>query len=487
MLQAFNLSCTKDPRVGPLFNHVDMALAEGEKVALVGRNGVGKTSLLRILAAIEPPTEGRVVLARGAQVAYLPQDFDHGFAGTLLELFDAPTYALARAASRVGLDTELLHAPYPQLSLGEKMRGTIAGLLAAEPTLLLLDEPTNHLDIEAKAWLVEFLRTCRESVLLVCHDRAVLTQVPDRILELTPKGLVSYTGNYAAMLDEKRTAETRQSREWEEHRAETRRLKNVAETVRQRAVKTGKKPPGNEYSASAKPFYEAKKARVEKQAKAVLKRVQRELSDAPEKPFEHDALKVEFPTLPLRSAQPLVVRGVAKTFGDRVLFDGLDLTLENRSRLAITGPNGSGKTTLLKLLTGEMGADQGEIVWSSDAKVATLSQARDALDPTLPASDAAGGEPQLARTVLACLGMRGEIGSRPVGNLSVGERTKAEIASMILRGANVLILDEPTNHLDIPSLEALEAALVRFEGVVIFVSHDAEFVSRLATEVLALG
>lgn len=473
--------------MGPLFANLDLALGVGEKVALVGRNGVGKTSLLRILAGLEQPTTGRVVLDKGAKIAYLPQDFDHGFEGALFEMFDVPTYALARAASRVGLDPELLHAPYPQLSLGEKMRGTIAGLLAAEPTLLLLDEPTNHLDIEAKAWLVEFLRTCRESVLLVCHDRAVLNKVPDRILEITPRGLVSYTGNYAAMLDEKRTTETRQAREWEEHRAETRRLKNVAEVVKQRAIKTGKKPPGNEYSASAKPFYEAKKARVEKQAKAVLKRVQRELSDAPEKPFEPDALKVEFPTLPLRSAQTLTVRGLSKAFGNRVLFDGLALTLDSRSRLAITGPNGSGKTTLLKLLTGELTADRGEITWSSDAKVATLSQARTALDPSLPASEAAGGEPQMARTVLACLGMRGEIGSRPVGNLSVGERTKVEIASMILRGANVLILDEPTNHLDIPSLEALEAALARFEGVVIFVSHDAEFVSRLATEELALG
>jgi ATPase subunit of ABC transporter with duplicated ATPase domains len=153
----------------------------------------------------------------------------------------------------------------------------------------------------------------------------------------------------------------------------------------------------------------------------------------------------------------------------------------------VVGPNGAGKTTLLRLLTGELEADAGEIVWSSDARIAILSQARNAVDASLPAAQAAGGEPQLARTILACLGMRGEIGGRLVGNLSVGERTKVEIASMILQGANVLILDEPTNHLDIPSLEALEAALTRFEGVVIFVSHDAEFVSRLATEVLELG
>lgn len=486
MLQGFNLSLTVDPRVGPLFNNIDISVGDCEKVALVGRNGVGKTRLLRILAGLDEPSSGRVVLSTGSAIAYLPQDFDHGFEGTLTELFDVPYHSFAKAASQIGLDPDLLHEPYGQLSLGERMRGTIAGLLASEPTVLLLDEPTNHLDSAAKAWLTGFLKDCRESVLLVCHDRAILNQVPEKVAELTPRGLEVYSGNYAAMLEQKQTSEARQQREWEEHRAETRRLRNVAETIKQRAVKTGRKPPGNNYSAAAKPFYEAKKARVEKQSKAVLARVEREIKVAPEKPHAGDALKIEFPTRPLRSAIPLHVRGLTFGFGERALFEDLDITLESRARLAIVGPNGSGKTTLLRILTGDLEPDEGQVEWAGDVLMATLSQARTSVAMDEPAGQAVGGDLQQARTLLACLGMRGEIGGRIVSKLSVGERTKVEIASMIMRGANVLILDEPTNHLDIPSLIALEDALSAFPGVVIFVSHDPEFVDRLATDILSL-
>lgn len=487
MLQGFQLSLTLDPRVGPLFEKIDISIGDGEKVALVGRNGVGKTRLLRILAQVDPPSSGRVVLTSGSAIAYLPQDFDTGFEGNLVELYhESPYHALARAANRVGLPPSLLHAPYASLSLGEKMRGAIAGLLAAEPTILLLDEPTNHLDIEAKAWLTEFLKECSESVLLVCHDRAVLNVVPEKIYEITPHGLEMYSGNYAHMLQEKQDLQARRQREWEVHQAETKRLKNAAEGIRQRAVKTGKKPSGNNYDAFQKPFFEAKKARVEKQAKAVLKRVEREIESTVEKPFVGDGLKIEFPTKPLRSSIPLTVRGLSKSFGKRTLFEDLNMTIEQRARVAIVGPNGCGKTTLFRILLGQEKAEAGEFVWSPDTSIASMSQGRTGVPLDLPAYQAVGGDLEAARTLLACLGMRGLVGERLVHQLSVGERTKVEIASMILQGANVLMLDEPTNHLDIASIEALESALRDFPGVILFISHDREFVDRLSTDILEM-
>lgn len=488
MLQAFNLSVTVDPRQGPLFHQLSLSVGDGEKVALIGHNGVGKTRLIRVLAGLDIPTEGQIVLTEGSVVAYLPQDFDHGFEGTLTELYEEIAfYALARTCHRVKLDQSLLHVPYIQLSLGEKMRGAIASLLAQEPTVLLLDEPTNHLDIAAKEWLTSFLIDCPESVLLICHDRAILNQVPTKIYELSPQGLEAFTGNYDDLIQEKQETEARQRREYDAHQIETRRLKNAAESIRQRAVKTGKRPPGNNYSAMAKPYFEAKKARVEKQAKAVVERVKREIKDAPTKPFESDAIRLTFPTKPLRSEQVLSARGLSKCFGEKRLFENLKLTIERNDRLAIIGSNGTGKTTLLRILLQDEQADEGSVLWSSDAQIAVLSQSRNSVSSDIPAFEAVGGDPEQARTFLACLGMRKLVGERLVRNLSVGERTKVEIAAMIMRGANVLVLDEPTNHLDIPSIEALEIALTNFPGVVIFVSHDQEFVNRMATETVVLG
>ncbi len=433
-------------------------------------------------------TSHQVILTAGSSIAYLPQDFDHGFDGSLVELYDAiPYYAVAKACHRVKLDLGLLHVPYRQLSLGEKMRGAIASLLAGEPTVLLLDEPTNHLDGEAKEWLTEFLVDCDESVLLICHDRAILNAVPTKIYDLTPQGMEVYSGSYDDMIQEKRETDTRQRREWDVHKVETRRLKNAAEAIRQRAVKTGKKPSGNNYSGFAKPFFEAKKARVEKQAKAVVVRVEREITAAPKKPFVADAIKMDFPTKKLRSTQLLLVRGLSKRFGPKVLFENLNITVEKSDRLAIVGPNGTGKTTLLRVLLGEETADAGSVQWSPDVQIATLSQSRTDMRMDIPAFAAVGGDEEAARTFLACLGLKKLVGERPVCQLSVGERTKVEIASMMMQGANVLVLDEPTNHLDIPSIEALEVALTVFPGVVIFVSHDTRFVERMATGKLELG
>ncbi len=495
MLQAFQLSFSPDPRVGPLFEQLDFSLAPGEKVALVGRNGAGKSLLLSILAGRLTPDRGRVV-SGGERIAYLPQDFDHGFDGTLAELLarecpDAPDYVVAKTLHRLGLDSARLRQSYSTLSLGERMRGTLAALLAGEPDVLLLDEPTNHLDTTVKVWLESFLRTSPEAVLLVCHDRMVINAVADRVVELDRGTLVSYTGNYADMLAQKQDRDARQRASWERHREEDRRLRNAAEQMLQAGANVTKKPKNRTFDPAAKPFYAAKQARMDKVAKGILARVKRVRSDTPDKPFEPDAIELEFPSRPLRSPEAVAVRGLRKAYGAQVLFEKLNLTLCRGARIAVVGPNGAGKTTLFRILRGEESADDGTVVWASDARVATLSQARDALDPTQPAIRALASRDseaqQFARTALARLGMRGDLAERPIGVLSVGERTKVEIVAMLLTGANVLMLDEPTNHLDLASLDALESALVEFPGAILFTSHDRWFVDRVATETVTLG
>lgn len=495
MLQAYGLSITVDPKVGPLFENIDLTLDSGEKVALVGRNGAGKSLIVKILAGRIRPSKGRVVLNGGARLAYLPQDFDHGFEGSLLDLLErespeAPWHAIARTLHRLGLDTALLHRRYGTLSLGERMRGALAAILASEPSILLLDEPTNHLDVATKEWLENFLRHSPEAVLLVCHDRSVVNAVADRVIELERGQLTSYTGNYEDMVAHKATRNARAKEEWENHRQEDRRLRVAAEEAAQLAAKMTKRPTSRTFMAGAKPFYAAKQARLDKRSKAILSRVSQAREDAPEKPFEADSISLEIPARPLRHEEALAARKLMKTYGDRVLFRDLNITLHRGSRVAVIGPNGAGKTTLFRILLGEEVADQGEVKWASDARIATLSQARDALDLSLPAIRALDPKDpdaeKLARTALARLGMRGDIADRPLEVLSVGERTKVEIVSMLLTGANVLMLDEPTNHLDLASVEALEAALATFPGAILFVSHDREFVNRLATEVIEM-
>jgi len=495
MLQAYGLSITVDPKVGPLFENIDLTLDAGEKVALVGRNGAGKSLIVKILAGRVRPAKGRVVLNGEARLAYLPQDFDHGFEGSLLDLLErespeAPWHAIARTLHRLGLDNALLHRHYDTLSLGERMRGALAAILASEPTLLLLDEPTNHLDVETKEWLENFLSHSPEAVLLVCHDRSVVNAVADRVIELERGQLTSYTGNYDEMVAHKASRDARAREAWEDHRQEDRRLRVAAEDAAQLAAKMTKKPTGRTFMGGAKPFYAAKQARLDKRAKAILSRVQHGRSDAPEKPFEADTITLEIPAKPLRHDEALTIRKLWKAYDGRELFSNLNLTLTKGSRVAVVGPNGAGKTTLFRILLGEEMADSGEVRWASDARIATLSQARDALDLSLPAIEAlqpADSEAEkLARKALARLGMRGDIADRPLSVLSVGERTKVEIVSMLLTGANVLMLDEPTNHLDLASVEALESALSSFSGAILFVSHDREFVERLATEVVRL-
>ncbi|MGV3618744.1 MAG: ABC-F family ATP-binding cassette domain-containing protein [Fimbriimonas sp.] len=490
MLQAFRLSHTVDPRVGPIFEDVTLAVGPGEKVALVGPNGAGKSLLLRVLAGRLTPTAGRVV--GSGVVGYLPQDFDLEFEGTLRELLhreapDVPDYVLARTLHRLRLPDERLDRPYATLSLGERMRGALAALLAQEPDILLLDEPTNHLDADARAWLEEFLNACPEGVLFACHDRAVVDAVAERVLELERGTLTAYTGNLTAMRQEKATQHARQRETYERQRNEDRRLRNAQEQLLQKAADVTKRPTQRTYSPGSKPFYGAVQARMDKRAAAIRSRVEHARQDAVAKPFEADTLALEFPARPLRSAEALRARGLRKGFGDRVLFENLDLTLDRESRVAILGANGAGKTTLFRILLGEEATDAGEVVWAGDAKVAVLSQARDALDLSLPAHRAIDGDPEFVRTALARLGLRGDIATRPVGVLSVGERTKAEIVAMLATGANVLVLDEPTNHLDLASLEALESALEDFPGAVLFTSHDRAFVERVATEVIQLG
>ncbi len=496
MLQAFELSYEPHPLVGTIFTNVHLAVRRGERVALVGRNGCGKTKLLEILTGRLVPTTGRVVRTDGDVLGYLPQDFDFSSNGTLEEFLWTRSAEMAvpeqdlelglrKLGPRLGLNG-LESREYQALSLGERMRAAILLLLCQSPDVLLLDEPTNHLDLEARLWLEQFLKTCSQGVLMVCHDRAIMDSVVGRVLELGEGGITEYTGNYSDMLAAKSQRHAREKEEWERQKMEDRRLRIVAEKTLQRAAEMTKRPTGRTYDPKAKAFYAGKQASLDKRAKAIKSRVAHLRQHALDKPFEPDQVHLQFSAKRLRCEICLAVRGLEMEFS-APLFSGINFTLERDSRLALVGANGCGKTTVFRLLTGELAPSGGSVQFAPGVEVAYLSQSRGALDPTKPLMEALEtAEPERARTLLGQLAMRGDIVFKRVGDLSVGERTKLEIVKLLLSPANMLLLDEPTNHLDVESLEALESALAEFPGPIVFASHDRQFVEKVATEVLDL-
>lgn len=476
-----------------LFQDLSFSLDHGEVACLTGPNGAGKTALLEILAGIRTPQSGAVVREGGAPIAYVPQDVDRDRPGTLAETLlgdrnhGVHRARFKRAMAHLGLPPERADDSASVFSVGERIRAAIARAVIDEPDILLLDEPTNHLDSEGKAWVVQFLENWKGACLMVCHDRAVIDAVASRTFVLERGTLHEYAGGYSDARAAKEQAEARAKAQFERDRKEQRRLKNVAEQTFQRAAAASKKPTDGSYDPRAKPYFAAMQAKIDRRANAVLKRVAQVQARETAKPFEPDSVKLEFAARPLRSEIPVTVRDLHHGFDGRELYRGLSFDLERGGRLALVGPNGSGKSTLFRILLGETPPNSGTVNIAFDVVPAYLTQGRERLDPNQVLRDAIGGDENSVRVRLGCLGIRYQASDKLVGMLSVGERTKAEIVALLASPANLLLLDEPTNHLDVPALEALEEALLRFPGAIVFASHDQAFVDRVATDALHLG
>ena len=495
-----------------LFRDVTLALGEGERVGLLGANGSGKSTLVRVLAGLEPPDEGSRVVRRGLRLGYLEQDpalegeltvreaarsglgerarvvreLEHVHA----ELAEAEARAAERLlALQAGLEEELerlggydvehrleatLHALGLEdfdarcgtLSGGERRRVALAQLLLGGPELLLLDEPTNHLDAFVTDWLEDWFLEHRTPLLVVTHDRYFLDRVVDRIVELDRGQLVAYEGGYRGYLEQ------RAARLERERKAQSARLN----LLRRETAWVRRGAPARTTKA---------KARVRRHA---------ELVDAA--PTELAAeLVYEFPPGPRLGSRVLAARGVSKRFGERVVVPRLDLELEAGARLGVVGPNGAGKTTLLRLLLGELEPDAGAVEVGETVKFMGIDQLRREIDPAATVRAAlagnqavlqVGGRSVRVESFLDRWGFPSRTHDTPLAKLSGGERARLLLARLMSEDGNVLFLDEPTNDLDLPTLRALEEALLAFPGAAVIVSHDRWFLDRVATRVLHL-
>ena len=491
-----------------VLENIRLSFLPGAKIGVIGANGSGKSTLLRIMAGIETGFSGEAWSAKGVSVGFLPQEpeldpersvRENVLAGVaaeqaLLDAFEAASLRLGEEYSDEGmaelsrlqeqiedrdlwnLDSRVDQAmealrcpandtPARQLSGGERRRVALCRLLLRQPDLLLLDEPTNHLDAESVAWLQQHLESYAGTVMLVTHDRYFLDRVTSWTLELDRGRGHPFRGNYSSWMAQR---SERLVQEGKQQDARARTLARELEWLRQ-----------SPRARQARP-----KARI---------RAYEELAGQSERERLQRA-QIIIPRGPRLGRQVVEASGLAKAYGDRLLFEGLEFRLPPGGIVGVIGPNGAGKTTLCRMIAGLEAPDRGTLRVGDSVSFAYVDQDRDRLDPAKTVhEEISGGAESIrlgdammnARAYAAAFNFRGPDQQKRVGELSGGERNRVHLARLLKSGANVIILDEPTNDLDVETLRALEEALLAFAGCAVLVSHDRYFLDRVCSHILA--
>ncbi|MBP7240531.1 energy-dependent translational throttle protein EttA [Amaricoccus sp.] len=491
-----------------VFENIRLNFLPGVKIGVVGVNGSGKSSLLRIMAGQDKDFQGEARAAEGARVGYLPQEPEldpaldvrgnvmEGVAAkrALLERYNEVAMKVAEDYSdelmeemtalqdqidagnlwdldaQVDVAMEALRCPpddasVDKLSGGEKRRVALCKLLLEAPDMLLLDEPTNHLDAETIAWLQKHLIEYKGTILIVTHDRYFLDDITGWILELDRGRGIPYEGNYSAWLEQKAK---RLEQEAREDKARQKTLSRELEWIRQ----------------GAKARQAKQKARINAYNELASKSEREKIATA----------QIVIPNGPRLGQNVIAVEGIEKHYGERELIDSLTFKLPPGGIVGVIGPNGAGKTTLFRMLTGQEAPDAGAIEYGESVQLSYVDQSRDALSPQKTVweeiSDGLdvvklGDAEMNSRAYCSAFNFKGTDQQKKVGLLSGGERNRVHLAKLLRSGGNVLLLDEPTNDLDVETLRALEDALVDFAGCAVVISHDRFFLDRICTHMLA--
>ena len=500
-----------------LFRDISFQINEKDRIALMGKNGAGKSTLLKILAGVRQPTRGKVTAPKDCVVAYLPQHLmtedgrtvfeEASMAFAHLKEMEAEIEAMNRELAertdyesddymalieKVALVSEKFYAidlthfeedvektllglgfersdfdrQTSDFSGGWRMRIELAKLLLQSPDVLLLDEPTNHLDIESIQWLEQFLTESGKAVVVISHDRKFVDNITTRTIEVTMGRIYDYKVNYSKYLELRRERREQQMKQYEEQQ------KMIQET--------------KDYIERFKGTY-SKTLQVQSRVKMLEKL---ELVEVDEE--DTSALRLKFPPSPRSGTYPVTMDGVGKSYGDHRVFGGVSLTVERGNKIAFVGRNGEGKSTLVKCIMGEI-AHEGTLTLGHNVQIGYFAQNQASLlDENLTVfqtiDDVAQGEIRnKIRDLLGAFMFGGEESTKKVKVLSGGERTRLALLKLLLNPVNLLILDEPTNHLDLKTKDILKQALIAFDGTLIVVSHDRDFLDGLVTKIYEFG
>lgn len=487
-----------------LFENATLQVNYGDRVALVGPNGAGKSTLFSLILKRNVPDEGAIERDPWTMVGYLPQEGEAIGEETVLEVatgraselpaleqrlreleqagtVDTPEYMEAHAKHDALNDPQVeakakkmlkglgyregdFDRKAKEMSGGWVMRAHLARLLVMEPDLLLLDEPTNHLDLVSLLWLQNYLKNYSGALLLISHDRQFMDEIITQVHEISERRLIAYTGNYSEYLTQREERYEQQLAAYKNQQKEIQALQEFADRFRSVASKAS-------------------------QAMSKLKQIERmellEKPAAPRKPF-----RFQIPPPPRGGQRAISLKDIHMAYGSHQVYAGLDLTVERGERTVLVGPNGAGKSTLLKIVAGVVEFQRGERDLGHNAKLGYFSQHRSGtLDPNknvleeLLASAPALREDE-ARGILGSFMFRKEEIYKPTTVLSGGEKSRLNLVKFLVDPPNLLLMDEPTTHLDITTVESLTIALERYEGTLLFISHDVHFIRRLATKVL---
>ena len=503
--------------VTPLFEDVSYVINKRDRIALVGKNGAGKSTMLKILAGIQAPTSGSVSVPRDVTIGYLPQvmilsdkhtvmeeaemafehifelqasiermnqeladrtDYDSENYHKLIEKFTHDnerflmmggtnyTAEIERTLMGLGFNREDFNRPTSEFSGGWRMRIELAKLLLRRPDVLLLDEPTNHLDIESIQWLENFLKTSAGAVVLVSHDRAFINNVTNRTIEISCGHIYDYKVAYDEFVVLRKERREQQLRAYENQQKQIQDTEDFIERFRYKATKA---------------------VQVQSRIKQLEKIVPIEIDDE-----DNSALRLKFPPAMRSGNYPVICDGVKKAYGSHIVFHDVTLTINRGEKVAFVGKNGEGKSTLVKCIMDEI-PYEGKLTIGHNVQIGYFAQNQaQMLDENLSVFDTidyvAKGDIRLKiRDILGAFMFGGEASDKKVKVLSGGERSRLAMIKLLLEPVNFLILDEPTNHLDMRSKDVLKEAIKEFDGTVIVVSHDREFLDGLVTKVYEFG